>query len=91
VVKKEERVQPAPGHQKASAVISAALGTVDYPIEKAEMTKRIGHWEVPIDREKKVPLSKILDRIPHDRFDDLSRAQNEIDHHWRAVVQDLRG
>lgn len=84
-MKAAEKVPHVPGHQEASAVISAALGTVKFPATREDLITKIGGWPVPLDRATKVPFGEIAKLLPHERFDDLVEAQNEIDHHWADI------
>lgn len=88
-MKRNEIPTPVPGHQKASAVVTAALGTLAYPVTKQEAIARVGGWQIPYDRETKVPLADLLAGVPVDQFTDVSQAARVVDQHWGRLARNL--
>ncbi|HEX2021387.1 MAG TPA: hypothetical protein VHH36_01635 [Candidatus Thermoplasmatota archaeon] len=80
---------PVANHQQASAAVTAALGTLDFPISKREAIRKVGDWSIPVASDLKVPLGNILRGVPEDDFADVSQAANAVDRHWGRIAQSL--
>lgn len=89
-MKKHEIPTQHPGHQQASAKITAALGTLNYPAEKEKVVRKVGDWRVPVEGEEHT-LADILNAMPNERFRDVADATNAVDHHWGRIADTLRG
>lgn len=90
-MKKNEIPTPQPNHQDASAAVTAALGTLSFPIEKKAAIRQVGDWKVPYTNDAKVSLGKILEAVPNERFEDVGQAVRAVDAHWGRVADLLTG
>lgn len=89
-MRKEEIPTPHPGHAQASARITAALGTLKYPIEKDAAADKVQKWRIPME-EQEVSLADILEHVPKDRFLDVADATKAVDQHWGRIHDLLVG
>jgi hypothetical protein len=80
---------PIANHQKASAAVTAALGTLSYPITKQEAIAKVGDWKIPYSADMRLPLGHMLKGIPEDHFADVSQATAVVDKHWGRIAQNL--
>ena len=87
-MRKEEIPSPAPGHEAASAAVSAAFSLLPYPISKDMAIEAVGDWKVPCG-PRRVPLGAMLDRLPEDEFESPQAAVNAVDRHWGELIRDL--
>lgn len=90
-MKKRDIPTPHPHHQEASAAITAALGTLSYPVEKDAAIRKVGDWKVPYGEEARVPLAQILEAIPTERFSHVGEATSAVDAHWGRIAETLQG
>lgn len=88
-MKRDEVPTRLPGHQKASAAVTAALGTLPYPVTKHEAIARVGDWQVPLDKDTSVSLADILNGISADQFENVGQASRVVDQQWGRIARTL--
>lgn len=86
-MKREEIPTPIAGHRKASAAVTAALGTLSFPITKNDAIRAVGKWDIPLDAQTRVPLADLLRGVPTDSFDDVAAATAAVDKHWGRLAR----
>lgn len=88
-MKRDETPTPSPGHQKASAALTAALGTLSYPISKEAAIEAIGTWKIGHIKDVPVALGNMLKGVPDEEFRDVSHAARALDQHWGRMLANL--
>lgn len=74
--------------RKGSAAVTAALGTLEFPITKEEAISRIGSWEVPAG-DSRVELADLIRGVPAERFRDVRAATAAVDHRYDRLARNL--
>lgn len=87
-MKVEEKPVRQPDHRRGSAAVTAALGTLPFPVSKEEAIQRVGDWKVPYGDGSTVPLRAILEKVPEDGFEDVGEALIAVDQHWGRARED---
>lgn len=88
-MKNTERVAGSPGHQKSSASISAALGTIRFPATREDLITKLAAWSVPLEDGERVPFGEIAALVPRERFETPIEASRTIDRHWADIRKHL--
>ena len=86
-MKREEIPTPIAGHRKASAAVTAALGTLSFPITKNDAIRAVGEWHIPLDARTRVPLGDLLRGVPAESFGDVAAATAAVDKHWGRLAR----
>ena len=75
-------------NRKASTTVTAAMGTLQFPITKEEAISRIGSWEIPAAGTH-VQLADLIRGVPAERFRDMRAATAAVDHRYDRVARNL--
>jgi hypothetical protein len=81
----EKMPNPKPGHEAASAAVTAAFSLLPYPISKDMAIEAVGDWKVPCGAQR-IPLGRMLDMLPEQEFESPQSAVNAMDRHWGDLM-----
>ena len=74
---------------KTTQALSAALGSLPFPISKQAAIQRLGDATVPTDHGVAVPLADLLQGVPAERFHDYLHASRLVDERWTRLARNL--
>lgn len=86
---RDEFSNHAGGHRRAAAAMTAVLGRLSFPISKEDAIREVGDWEIPYDRDTRVPLGDLLRGVQVERFGDVGDATAAVDRHWVWLARAL--
>lgn len=74
---------------KSSLALSAALGSLEFPITKEAAIARIGDRTIPTDHGVAVSLADLLRGVAEREFEDYLHAARLVDERWSRLARNL--